>query len=226
MKILILLLFTFISCGKHITPIAEDLNDDDGDQILNQYETGFEKYVATVKDKFLVSGTMKFNSGNAYDCFEQIGKIINSQRGDKFVEDEISYFENSDLFNFSPFNDFNFFIEKNDQLLSNIKLWFYGLNCQTNLMIKTNGVENHLWFKVINLWINIKFNKEFKVNPIDEKTSCEYVIMRGLSQRKKPHCCIYKNDNGILEPYFDPHPTAQFLSEEHYFYTIEDLSHN
>lgn len=98
---------------------------------------------------------------------------------------------------------------------------FYGLDKD-----KTNGVENHLWFKVINLWINNKFNKEFKVNSIDEKTSCEYVIMRGLSQRKKPHCCIYKNNNGVLEPYFDPHPTAQFLLEEHYFYTIEDLSHN
>ncbi len=73
MKILLLLLFYLISCGKHITPLAEDLNDDDGDQILNQYETGFEKYVATVKDKFLVSGTMKFNSGKLFEV-----KISNS----------------------------------------------------------------------------------------------------------------------------------------------------
>ena len=116
-----------------------------------------KKYIKIISDLITKELYMKFNSGNAYDCFEQIGKIINSQRGDKFVEDEISYFENSDLFNFSPFNDFNFFIEKNDQLLSNIKLWFYGLNCQTNLMIKTNGVEKNEIinnFDIIDLGVN------------------------------------------------------------------------
>jgi hypothetical protein len=98
MKILILLLFTFISCGKHITPKAEDLNDDDGDQILNQYETGFEKYVATVKDKFLVSGTMKFNSGKLFE-FKLSNSInydekaislitrLRSEKSDNFFED-------------------------------------------------------------------------------------------------------------------------------------------
>ncbi len=47
--------------------------------------------------------------------------------------------------------------------------------------------------------------------------------MRGLSQRGKPHCCIFKNEGGNLLSYFDPHPTKQYLSQEHYFYTIEDI---
>jgi peptidoglycan hydrolase-like protein with peptidoglycan-binding domain len=48
---------------------------------------------------------MRFNSGNAFDCLEKIAQIMNCDRGDKFAEDEIYYFENNDLFNFSPFKD-------------------------------------------------------------------------------------------------------------------------
>jgi hypothetical protein len=66
MKILSVLLI-LISCGKHLTPVAEDLNDDDGDQILNKYERGLEKYVASEKEKVLVSGTMKFHSGKLFE---------------------------------------------------------------------------------------------------------------------------------------------------------------
>lgn len=115
-----------------------------------------KKYLKMISDLITKELYMKFNSGNAYDCFGEIGKIINSDRGKVFVEDEISYFENNDLFNFSPFQDFNFFIEKNDQTLSNIKLWFYGLGNQLELVIKTNGVENNVLinnFDIIDLGI-------------------------------------------------------------------------
>ena len=64
---------------------------------------------------------------------------------------------------------------------------------------------------------------DIKFNKLGTETDQEYVIMRGLSQRGKPHCCIFKNEGGNLLSYFDPHPTKQYLSQEHYFYTIEDI---
>ena len=61
----------------------------------------------------------------------------------------------------------------------------------------------------------------FNSNILDEVTKEEYVIMRGASQRGKPHCCIFKNENGTFLPHFDPHPTLQYLKQNHYYYTIE-----
>ena len=41
------------------------------------------------------------------------------------VEDEIFYYEGFDFFNFSPIKGLKFFIEKNDETLTPIKLLFY-----------------------------------------------------------------------------------------------------
>lgn len=100
---------------------------------------------------------MKFNSGNAFDCLEQIALIMNCNRGNRFAEDEIYYFENNDFFNLSPFKNFNFFIENNDQILSNIRLWFYNLTGEINLIIRTNGVEKNEIinnFDIVDLGVN------------------------------------------------------------------------
>jgi hypothetical protein len=62
MKILILLMI-LISCGKQLDPMAEDLQDDDGDQILNRDEPGFEKYVAQLPIMEDISGVIRLNAG-------------------------------------------------------------------------------------------------------------------------------------------------------------------
>lgn len=100
---------------------------------------------------------MKFNSGNAFDCLEKIAQIMNCEQGNKFVEDEIYYYENKDFFNLSPFDEFNFFVEKNDQLSSNIKLWFYNLKEQLDLTFRINGVEQNKKinnFDIVDLGVN------------------------------------------------------------------------
>jgi len=86
----------------------------------------------------------KFNSGNAFDCLEKIADIMNCDKGPRPVEDEIYYFENKDFFNFSQSQDFNFFVEKNDQTNSNIKLWFYNLFQRINLTVVVDGVKRNV----------------------------------------------------------------------------------
>jgi hypothetical protein len=93
---------------------------------------------------------------------------------------------------------------------------FYGLDDKNDKVI-----ENHLWFKVINTWLELKYKKQLVKHSLSEPTEQEYVIMRGLSKRGNPHSCIYINKENILLPYFDPHLTSQFLDEEQYYYTIE-----
>jgi hypothetical protein len=92
---------------------------------------------------------------------------------------------------------------------------FYGLD------EKDKTTEDHAWFKVMNLWLDLKHQKCIKKHSLDDVTKEEYVIMRGASQRGKPHCCIFKNENGTFLPHFDPHPTLQYLQQNHYYYTIE-----
>lgn len=91
---------------------------------------------------------------------------------------------------------------------------FYGLN-------KNKEITETLWFQVMNLWLNNKFNKTLSYHEITDTTEQEFVIMRGLSMRGKPHTCIYKYVNNNFEPYFDPHQTSEYLSRCDYFLTIE-----
>lgn len=93
---------------------------------------------------------------------------------------------------------------------------FYGLD------EKKENPEDYLWFQIINKWLNVKYNKCFKHYKKDTPTYHPFVIMKGLSKRNRPHCVIYFNDNGNLKPYFDPHPTKEYLSSELYYFTIEE----
>ena len=95
---------------------------------------------------------------------------------------------------------------------------FYGLDDKEN-----TETENHLWFKVINLWLEKKYKKTLVKHNLEEETHEQFVIMRGLSMRGKPHTCIFENREGNLVPYFDPHPTTEYLSKQHYYYTIESV---
>ena len=95
---------------------------------------------------------------------------------------------------------------------------FYGLDDKEN-----TEIENHLWFKVINLWLEKKYKKTLVKHSLEEETHEPFVIMRGLSMRGKPHTCIFENREGNLVPYFDPHPTTEYLSKQHYYYTIESV---
>lgn len=73
------------------------------------------------------------------------------------------------------------------------------------------------------MWLQKKHKKCLKKHNWMEPVDSEYVIVRGLSKRHKPHTCIYKKEGQTSTPFFDPHPTGEFLLEEHYFLTVVDL---
>lgn len=103
---------------------------------------------------------LKFNKGNAFDCLESIAHIMNCERGEKYVEDEVYYFEDKDFFNSSPNKDFSLFIENDDQQKTNTKLWFYNLPNEIQIELLVNGVQIN---KLINNFGNIDLgiNKSF-----------------------------------------------------------------
>lgn len=68
------------------------------------------------------------NNGDVHTWLNNLRYILPYNISDKPVEDEIYFFDDVDIFNSSPIPDINFFIEKNDQSLSNIKLFFYNTN--------------------------------------------------------------------------------------------------
>jgi hypothetical protein len=90
------------------------------------------------------------------------------------VEDEIVFY-GGDRFNQSPIEGLNFFIEKNDETKSSIKLLFYGNEGQKNIEIKVG--ENRLKYLVNNFEIiDLGFNELNHQQVVIIKDSIEYDI--------------------------------------------------
>ncbi|HXH29917.1 MAG TPA: hypothetical protein VNJ01_03825 [Bacteriovoracaceae bacterium] len=63
-----IIFFLLISCGKQKTPALKDLNDSDGDQIVNEDERSeIDKYVANVKSVKRISGSVRFYEGKTLE---------------------------------------------------------------------------------------------------------------------------------------------------------------
>lgn len=92
-----------------------------------------------------------------------------------------------------------------------------------NLDTKGSNTEDSLWYQIMNIWLEKKFGMTLKMYRDVEEIPDGFVIVRGISQRGKPHTCIYSKSAGELNPFFDPHPTDQFLKGFSYFLVIGNL---
>lgn len=92
-----------------------------------------------------------------------------------------------------------------------------------NLDPKENKTEDNLWYQVLNLWLEKKFAMKIRMYSSEDDLPDGFIIARGISQRDKPHTCIYKKSENHIQPFFDPHPTDQFLKSFSYFLAIETL---
>jgi len=92
------------------------------------------------------------------------------------VEDEIYFYEKIDFFNYSPIDKFKFFIEKNDETLSSIKLLFYGLNGDKEIKIKVGDNNANNVVVSQNKLVDLGFNKTNYQTVLLEMDSVDYDI--------------------------------------------------
>lgn len=90
---------------------------------------------------------------NAFDWLLQNQKELNYQIDGRFVEDLIFYYENVDLYNFSPAKSFKLFIEKDENKKDEIKLFFYdvineNIKIMVNNQVICTSIKNKLLIKL------------------------------------------------------------------------------
>jgi SAM-dependent methyltransferase len=113
---------------------------------------------------------------DAFEWLHNLRNIIPYKIESTPVEDEIYYYENIDFFNYSPTDKFKFFIEKNDETLSSIKLLFYGLNGDKEIKIKVGDNDTNNVVVTQNKLIDLGFNKTNYQTVLLEMDSVEYDI--------------------------------------------------
>lgn len=94
---------------------------------------------------------------------------------------------------------------------------FYGMEK------KETPTEQQTWFKVLNTWLEFKHNKIMTKHEINEPTQSQYVIMRGLSPKKRVHTNVYENTEQGFVMVHDPHPLTIGLKELQYYFVMNNL---
>jgi len=74
------------------------------------------------------------------------------------VEDEIYYYEGEDFFNYSPIKDLKFFVDKNDEEPTTVKLLFYDINELKNILL-TIGENKYRYDIIGNSLFDLGFHK-------------------------------------------------------------------
>lgn len=119
---------------------------------------------------------LSLKDSDAFEWLRNLKNKIPYQVESIPVEDEIYYYENIDFFNYSPTDKFKFFIEKNDETLSSIKLLFYGLNGDKEIKIKVGDNDTNNVVVTQNKLIDLGFNKTNYQTVLLEMDSVEYDI--------------------------------------------------
>lgn len=130
--------------------------------------------------------------GDAFAWLHSIQDKVNYVIEDIPVEDEIYYYDNRDFFNMSPIDGLKFFIEKNDDTKSNIRLYFHGNDCQKEIEIKIGENKNRY---VINNYdiIDLGINNENYQQVVITMDSLEYDITDIIVKIKHTVLSINKN---------------------------------
>ena len=80
-------------------------------------------------------------NGDAFAVLHSLQNKLNYVIEPTPIEDEIYYYENFDFFNLSPIENIKFFIEKDDEKLSTIKILFYEIEEHKEIKIRINEEE-------------------------------------------------------------------------------------
>jgi hypothetical protein len=101
----------------------------------------------------------------------------------KPVEDEIYYYEGHDFFNSSPIEGLKFFVEKNDEKDTTIKILFYDIQGTKDIVL--NVGHNKYWYNVSdNLLIDLGFDKKNILNVSIEFNGTVYDVTKTIKKIK------------------------------------------
>jgi len=117
-----------------------------------------KKNLSNFISKITKENYLRFLDTDAFGWLHRQQNELNYSIESNPVEDEIYFYEEKEFFNYSEIENIKFFIEKNDQTLSSIKLFFYDLKEQTNLKIKIDDVETSHEIKPFDI-VDLGFNK-------------------------------------------------------------------
>ena len=87
------------------------------------------------------------------------------------------------LFNYSPTDKFKFFIEKNDELVTSIKLLFYEMNGEKEIKVKVGDSSTNVIVNK-NQIIDLGFNRTNYQKVVLEMDSEEYDITEIIKKVK------------------------------------------
>jgi hypothetical protein len=85
---------------------------------------------------------LNLKNADAFEWLHSLQSVLNYQIEQTPVEDVIYYYEGKDFFNLSPSEKFKFFIEKDDETMGSIKLFFYNFNDKKTVKIKVGDNES------------------------------------------------------------------------------------
>jgi hypothetical protein len=103
-------------------------------------------------------------NGDAFAVLHSIKDKVNYVIEETPVEDEIFYYDGIDFFNLSPIEELKFFIEKNDENPDTIKLLFYNIKDDVEILLNVDGEQSQ--HKLHNFYlINLGFTK-FNMKPV------------------------------------------------------------
>lgn len=105
-----------------------------------------------------IENYLSIPGGHAFSWLSKLKESFNYQIINEPVEDEIYYYEGLDFFNVSPIPNLKFFIEKNDQYDGTIKILFYDIDEEKEIILTINENGYKLNFSE-NILVDLGFDK-------------------------------------------------------------------
>lgn len=102
------------------------------------YFMGFNKNTLGLCESLITTDLYYKNFDVAEQILVSISNVLPCKICEEITEDEIYYFEGLDLFNYSDFNNFKFFIHKRTGMEDNAKLFFYDMLSETDVIVRVN----------------------------------------------------------------------------------------
>lgn len=130
--------------------------------LVGGYFMGFNKKTLILCENLITTDLYYKNFDVAEQILVNISNVLPCKICEEITEDEIYYFEGLDLFNYSEFSDFNFFIHKRTGIDGSPKLFFYNMLKDIDITVKINDftfnekISNHTILDLNIDWSSVK----------------------------------------------------------------------